>query len=105
KRFYKRYGGSKRKTQKSWMGMYDEHASEGVVGLIGDVPRDAIIGLRAFRGVPEEDVLETIIDELVMSESEGDDDLTPECSGGFNFGSGSGFPPPGDGSGGPGITA
>ncbi len=104
RQFARQYGGSGSGSGKNYMKMYGRHASEGVVGVIGDIPLDAIMGLRAFRGVPTQDELEEIIEELVMSESEEDDDLTPECSGGFNFGSG--FPPPGDGSGGgPGITA
>lgn len=89
------------------MKMFGRHADEGVVGVIGTIPLDSIMGLRAFRGVPTPEELEEIIDELVMSESEEDDDLTPECNdgNGFNFGPNN-FPPPGGGlGGGPGITA
>lgn len=113
--FSGQYGGSGSGSGKNFMNMFDRHAGEGVVAVIGGIPIEAIMGLRAFRGVPAEEVLELIIDELVMSddEEEGDDILTPDCRGGGDFNFGSGFPPPGGGfgggpggfGGGPGITA
>jgi hypothetical protein len=106
KQFSRQYGGPNSGSGKNYMKMFGRHAAEGVVGVIGGIPLDAIMGLRAFRGVPTEEDLEEIIEELVMSDSEEDDDLTPECSGGGGFNFGPQFPPPGGGmGGGPGITA
>lgn len=106
-KFAGRYGGPTSKSKKNFMKMFDKHADEGVVGVIGNIPLDAIMGLRAFRGVPTEEDLEEIIEELVMSESEEDDDLTPDCRGGGGFDGGPGGFGGGSGGfgGGPGITA
>ena len=112
RQFSRQYGGPNSGSGKNYMRMFGRHADEGVVGVIGTIPLDAIMGLRAFRGVPTEEELEEIIEELVMSESEEEDDdnLSPDCSGGGGFNFGPGFPPPGGGmgggmGGGPGITA
>lgn len=106
--FAQQYGGPGSGSGCNYMNMYDQHRSEGVVAVIGGIPIDAIMALRAFRNVPDLDVLEEIIEELVASDSEEEEDieLDPTCSGGgFNFGPG--WPPPdgGAGGGGDGITA
>ena len=92
RQFARRYGGRNSESGKNFMNMYDRHADEGVVAVVGGIPLDAIIGLRAFRNVPDEDDLEQIIEELVMSEDEGDGDdiLTPDCKGGPGFDGGPG---------------
>jgi hypothetical protein len=50
--------------------MYDAHRDEGVVVIDGDVPREAIIAIRAFRGVQSEEDIEGMLEDLVASEDE-----------------------------------
>lgn len=54
----------------SFTKMYETHRKEGVVVVKGGVPRKAVVGLRAFRDVPTEEELKTIIEELTDEQLE-----------------------------------
>lgn len=75
KKFAERYGPGNKHGNRNWLGMYDQHAKEGVAAVKGGIPRSAIVGLRAFRGVPEQEDMEKILNELgsVTDDEESDE--------------------------------
>jgi hypothetical protein len=67
--------------------MYKTHEREGVVAIEGEVPRSAVVAMRAFRGTPNEEEMQEIIDQLVAGEEEEQDIVeepgTPDDTPGF----------------------
>jgi hypothetical protein len=60
--------------------MYMTHRKEGVVATLNTVPHEAVVGIRAFRGVPSQDELTTMIDDLVNVEGNENTDDTEMSS-------------------------